>query len=295
LINEVKASDANNNEINRKILMEEKNKKILREETININNENSVLDNNNTNNNKRIFNILINFSTLMQTIFKGLHIFFYFYVCKKSNKDKNKNQKEAASEANNNNNKDYFTVEQNIFNKVLEICLYYIESDINNCFIFLTSDILNIVQLLNSVQLYDFLTVIEKCLVKIRDSSEEVTSNTYLIRLLKICVSKSLYNLELTYKILKLISITLQLNLGSEINTLKKLKKLFIWYYDIFKESQIDLHSLLVEKEVSEMTSTKNIQNGIKTVPVEVNIKKKELESDESEIEKYSAGHSFLI
>ena len=249
---------------------------------MNINNENNTLDNNNTNNNKKIFNILINFSALtalIQTIFKGLHIFFYFYVCKKSNKDKNKNQKEAPPDANNNNNnnnnKDYFTVEQNIFNKVLEICLYYIESDINNCFIFLTSDILNIVQLLNSVQLYDFLTVIEKCLVKIRDSSEEVTSNTYLIRLLKICVSKSLYNLELTYKILKLISITLQLNLGSEINTLKKLKKLFIWYYDIFKESQIDLHSLLVEKEVSEMTSTKNIQNGIKTVPVEVNIKKR--------------------
>ena len=295
LINEVKASDANNNEINRKILMEEKNKKILREETININNENSVLDNNNTNNNKRIFNILINFSTLMQTIFKGLHIFFYFYVCKKSNKDKNKNQKEATSEANNNNNKDYFIVEQNIFNKVLEICLYYIENDINNCFIFLTSDILNIVQLLNSVQLYDFLTVIEKCLIKIRDSSEEVTSNTYLIRLLKICVSKSLYNLELTYKILKLISITLQLNLGNEINTLKKLKKLFIWYYDIFKESQIDLHSLLIEKELSGLTSTKNIQNGIKTIPVEVNMKKKELESEESEIEKFSAGHSFLI
>ena len=54
---------------------------------------------------------------------------------------------------------------QNIFNKILEISLYYIEGDINNCFIFLTSDILNVIELLNSVQLYDFLSVIEKCLI----------------------------------------------------------------------------------------------------------------------------------
>ena len=292
LINEAKANDANNNEFSGKI-KEEKTKKFIREESGNIG-ENNIYnlynDYYNKITNKKIFNTLINFSPLIQTIYKGIHILFYYYLCKKSNRDKNKNQKENISEP----NKDFFTVEQNIFNKILEISLYYIESDINNCFMFLTSDILGVIGLLNTVQLYDFLSIIEKCLIKIRDTSEELASNTYLIKLLKICVAKSQYNLELIYKVLKIISIILQLNLGGEKNTLKKLKKLFIWYYDIFKESQIDLHSLLIDKEVSDLASVKNIQNGLKNVSVDMS-KKKDLESDESEIEKYSAGHSFLI
>ena len=298
LINEAKSSDANNNEFDGK-LREEKTKILLRGESLNIGEKNiysTYNDHNNKITSKKIFNTLINFSPLIQTIYKGIHILFYFYLCKKSNRDKNKaqnqnqNQKDSISET----NKDYFTVEQNIFNKILELSLYYIENDINNCFMFLTSDILNVIGLLNTVQLYDFLSIIEKCLIKIRDTSEELTSNTYLIYLLKICVAKSQCNLELIYKVLKIISIILQLNLGCEKNTLKKLKKLFIWYYDIFKESQIDLHSLLIDKEISDFSSVRNIQNGLKNVQVEIS-KKKEMESDESEIEKYSAGHSFLI
>ena len=299
LINESKVSDANNNEFNIKMRKDDINQKYFRNESFNINlPENKYFDffNDYYNkiNNKKIFNILINFSPLIQTIFKGAHILFYYYLCRKSSRDKNKtqNQKVSISEP----SKDYFIIEQNIFNKILEISLYYIENDINNCFIFLTSDILNIIKLLNSVQLYDFLSVVEKCLIKIRDTSEELTSNTYLIQLLKICVAKSQYNLELIYKVLKIFSIILQLNLGSEKNTLKKLKKLFILYYDIFKESQIDLHSLFIDKdkENSDLASIQNIQNGLKNVSIEIK-KKKDLNSDESEIEKYSSGHSFLI
>ena len=298
LINEAKANDANNGEFNGKLIKEEKNKKLPRDDTLNLNlnlsdniNNEYYIEYYNKITNKKIFNILINFSSLIQTIFKGVHIIFYFYLCKKSNRERNRiiSQIESPSEP----NKDFFILEQNLFNKILEISLYYIEGDINNCFIFLTSDILNIIELLNSVQLYDFLSVVEKCLIKIRDTSEELTSNTYIIQLLKICITKSQNNLELIYKVLKVFSILLQLNLGSEKNTIKKLKKLFICYYDIFKESQIDLHSLLIEKKISGIESIKNVQNGQKNLQIE--IRRNDLESDESEIEKYSAGHSFLI
>jgi hypothetical protein len=159
--------------------------------------ENNKNIENNENNNmtkRKSFNILINFSPLIQTIFKGMHILFYFFTCKKNMKIKS--QKNV-----NENMNDFFTLESNIFNKVLEICLYYIEGDINNCFMFLTSDILNIIQLLNSVQLYDFLTLVEKCLNQLRECSEEITSNTYLIYMIKICVIKSRFNLELINKV----------------------------------------------------------------------------------------------
>ena len=164
LINESKANDANNNEFTGKIMKEEKNKRLNRNESLDLNipenNVNEIYNEYyNKITNKKTFNILINFSPLIQTIFKGIHILFYFYLCRKSNKDKNKSpaQKESASEP----NKNYLVIDQNIFNKILEISLYYIEGDINNCFIFLTSDILNVIELLNSVQLYDFLSVIE--------------------------------------------------------------------------------------------------------------------------------------
>ena len=295
-IKEAKANDANKNDFSSKLIKEDKAKRFLQNSTLNTNYQENNLqdmynDYYNKISNKKTFCILINFSQLIQTIFKGIHILFYYYLCKKSNKERRiLSQKDIISEQ----NKDYFKIEQNIFNKILEISIYYIEGDINNCFVFLTSDILNVIQLLNSFQLYDFLSVVEKCLIKIRDTSEELTSNSYLIHLIKICIIKSQNNLELIYKVLKVISLILQLNLGSETNTQKKLKKLFIWYYDIFKESQIDLHSLLLDNDISEMSAIKNTQNGLKNVSFEIN-NKKDMESDESEIEKYSAGHSYLI
>ena len=294
LINDAKANDANKNDFSGKLIKEDKTKRF------NNGNLNSNFQENNIQDfyseyynkisNKKTFCIIVNFSQLIQTIFKGIHISFYYYLCKKTNKERGKvvAHRDPMSEQ----NKDCFLVEQNIFNKILEICIYYIDGDINNCFTFLTSDILNVVQLLNSFQLYEFLSVVEKCLIKIRDSSEELTSNTYLIHLIKICVTKSHYNLELIYKILKIISLILQLNLGSEVNTLKKLKKLFIWYYDVFKESQIDLQTLLIKNDFSEVSDNKNIQNGLKNGPFE---NKRDMESDESEIEKYSAGHFYLM
>ena len=242
--------------------------------------------------NKRSFNILINFSPLIQTIFKGLHILFYFFTCKKNIKIKTQNVNQ------NDTTKDYFTLESNIFNKVLEICLYYLENDINNCFIFLTSDILNTVQLLNSIQLYDFLTLVEKCLIQIKDSSEELTSNTYLIYMIKICVTKSRGNLELIHKVLKIISTILKLNFSRENNTIKKLKKLFISYYDILKESQVDPQYVFKEEEISDLGETQNvIQNGQKSVITETKKIKKDttIDSGGSTIEKYSIGNSFLI
>ena len=233
---------------------------------------------------RKSFNILINFSPLIQTIFKGMHILFYFFTCKKNMKIKS--QKNV-----NENMNDFFTLESNIFNKVLEICLYYIEGDINNCFMFLTSDILNIIQLLNSVQLYDFLTLVEKCLNQLRECSEEITSNTYLIYMIKICVIKSRFNLELINKVLKIISIILKLNFSHENNTIKKLKKLFISYYDILKESQVDLHYAFQDKEASDIGATQNnvIQNGQKTISTEFKKIRKDTtyDSEGSTIEKY--------
>ena len=88
---------------------------------------NKYLENkeNNVTTRKKSFNILFNFSPLIQTIFKGLHVLFYFFTCKKNIKIKN--------QKNTNNNytiKDFFTLKSNIFNKVLEICFFYIENDI---------------------------------------------------------------------------------------------------------------------------------------------------------------------
>ena len=258
-------------------------------------NKNLENNENNVTSKKKSFNILINFSPLIQTIFKGLHILFYFYTCKKNIKIK--------TQKNSNNNdiiKDFFTLESNIFNKVFEICLYYIEDDINNCFVFLTSDILNVIQLLNSIQLYDFLTLVERCLIQIKDSSEEITSNTYLIYLVKICVIKSRFNLELIHKVLKIMSVILKLNFANENNTVKKLKKLFISYYDILKESQVDLQYVFKDKELSDLGETTNnntIQNGQKVVQVDTKKIRKDttFDSDGSGIEKYSIGNSFLI
>ena len=249
---------------------------------------------------KKSFNILINFSPLIQTIFKGLHILFYFFTCKKNIKIKNQKNMNNNNNNNNENIKDYFTLESNIFNKVLEICLFYIDDDINNCFIFLTSDLLNVIQLLNSIQLYDFLTLVERCLIQIKDTSEEITSNTYLIYLIKICVIKSRFNLELIHKILKIISIILKLNFSNEKNTIKKLKKLFISYYDILKESQVDLQYVFKDKESSDLGENQNnntIQNGQKLVQVDTKKIRKDttFDSDGSGIEKYSIGNSFLI
>ena len=244
---------------------------------------------------KKSFNILINFSPLIQTIFKGLHILFYFFTCKKNIKIK--------TQKNTNNNEqinDFFTLETNIFNKVFEISLFYMEEDINNCFIFLTSDILNVIQLLNSIQLYDFLTLVERCLIQIKDSSEEITSNTYLIYLIKICVIKSRFNLELIHKVLKIIAVTLKLNFGNENNTIKKLKKVVISYYDILKESQVDLQYVFKDKESSDFSENQTnntIQNGQKAVQVDTKKIRKDttFDSDGSGIEKYSIGNSFLI
>ena len=249
-------------------------------------NENNILTR------RRTFNILINFSPLIQTIFKGIHILFYFYTCKKNIKIKSQqilNGNESI--------KEYFTLESNIFNKVLEICLYYIEKDINNCFIFLTSDILNIVLLLNSIQLYDFLTLVEKCLIQIKETSEGITSNTYLIYMIKICVIKSRYNLELIHKILKIINVILKLNYANENNTIKKLKKLMISYYDIFKESQIDLQYIFKEKDTSEISDNNQIQNGQKTISTESRKIKKDITYDPegTVLEKYSIGNSYII
>ena len=261
---------------------------------------NKNLENNENNNmtKRKSFNILINFSPLIQTIFKGMHILFYFYTCKKNIKIKS--QKNINGNNGNEGMKEFFTLETNIFNKVLEICLYYIEGDINNCFIFLTSDILNIIQLMNSVQLYDFLTIVEKCLNQLKECSEEITSNTYLIYMIKICVIKSRFNLELIHKILKIISIILKLNFSHENNTIKKLKKLIISYYDILKESQVDLQYVFQDKEASDLGGTQNInliQNGQRTIASEFKkiIKDITFDSEGSTIEKYSIGNSFLI
>ena len=109
----------------------------------------------------------------------------------------------------------------------------------------------------------------ERCLIQIKDSSEEITSNTYLIYLVKICVIKSRFNLELIHKVLKIMSVILKLNFANENNTVKKLKKLFISYYDILKESQVDLQYVCKDKELSDLGETTNnntIQNGQKVV-----------------------------
>ena len=95
--------------------------------------------------------------------------------------------------------------------------------------------------------------MVERCLIQIKDSSEEIASNTYLIYLIKICVIKSRFNLKLINKILKIISIILKLNFSNENNTIKKLKKLFISYYDILKESQVDLQYVFKDKESSDL------------------------------------------
>ena len=273
MINEIKNQSSNENNLNKK-------------DKINLENNEKMIKK------KREFNILINFTPLIQTIYKGIHILFYFYISKKNIKSKSQYNSNIDT-----NSKDFFILETNILNKILEISLFYIEDDINNCFFFLTSDILSSIQLLNSVQLYEFLTLIERCLIRIRDSAEEVASNTYLIYLLKICITKSRYNLELIHKVLKIMSITLQLNFNNEKNTVKKLKKLFIAYYDILKESQVDLQYLLKDKEISELGEIQNIQNGQKTVQIETKKIKKEMvnDSEGSAIEKYSVGNSYLI
>ena len=189
----------------------------------------SKFNENNIINEDDIKKILLNNTFIMPTIFKGIQILYNFFFSR--------------------NQKNKFFLDKELFNRILNLSYFYISNNLDNSYMFLTSDFLSSIELLNNEQLYNMLDVVEYCLKQIYFHSMEISCNTQIIHLLKICVVKSTKSVDLIDKILKIMQIIIHINFNDEQNTLKKLRKLFIKFYDKCKEANVDLKMLLNGKD----------------------------------------------
>jgi hypothetical protein len=107
--------------------------------------------------------ILINKTYILQSIFKSINIFHSFSVS--------------------NNSKNLFFMDDEIFHKILKLSYFYINNNLDNCFMFLTSDFLSNIEFLNGEQLFNMLDLVEHCLKTIYLYSAEIQVDSQLIHL----------------------------------------------------------------------------------------------------------------
>ena len=136
-------------------------------------------------------------------------------------------------------------MDDEIFHKILKLSYFYINNNLDNCFMFLTSDLLSNIEFLNGEQLFNMLDLVEHCLKTIYLYSAEIQVNSQLIHLLKISIVKSSNSICLIDKILKIMQIIVNINFIEEQNTVRKMRKLMIFFYSKLTETNIDLKTLL--------------------------------------------------
>ena len=173
--------------------------------------------------------ILINKTYVLQSIFKSINIFHSFSVS--------------------NNSKNLFFMDDEIFHKILKLSYFYINNNLDNCFMFLTSDFLSNIEFLNGEQLFNMLDLVEHCLKTIYLYSAEIQVDSQLIHLLKVSIVKSSNSICLIDKILKIMQIIVKINFIEEQNTVRKMRKLMIFFYSKLTEANIDLKTLLNGKD----------------------------------------------
>jgi hypothetical protein len=114
---------------------------------------------------------------------------------------------------------------------------------------FLTSDFLSNIEFLNGEQLFNMLDLVEHCLKTIYLYSAEIQVDSQLIHLLKVSIVKSSNSICLIDKILKIMQIIVKINFIEEQNTVRKMRKLMIFFYSKLTEANIDLKTLLNGKD----------------------------------------------
>ena len=140
-------------------------------------------------------------------------------------------------------------MDDEIFLKILKLSYFYINNNLDNCSMFLTSDFLSNIEFLNGEQLFNMLDLVEHSLKTIYLYSAEIQVDSQLIHLLKVAIVKSSNSICLIDKILKIMQIILKINFLEEQNTLRKMRKLMIFFYSKLTEANIDLKTLLNGKD----------------------------------------------
>ena len=136
-------------------------------------------------------------------------------------------------------------MDDEIFHKILKLSYFYINNNLDNCFMFLTSDLLSNIEFLNGEQLFNMFDLVEHCLKIIYLYSAEIQVDSQLIHLLKVSIVKSSNSICLIDKILKIMQIIVNINFIEEQNTVRKMRKLMIFFYSKLTETNIDLKTLL--------------------------------------------------
>ena len=121
-------------------------------------------------------------------------------------------------------------MDDEIFHKILKLSYFYINNNLDNCFMFLTSDFLSNIEFLNGEQLFNMLDLVEHCLKTIYLYSAEIQVDSQLIHLLKVSIVKSSNSICLIDKILKIMQIIVKINFIEEQNTVRKMRKSMIFF-----------------------------------------------------------------